>query len=154
MKILTIKNGHLATIKKALTYDMPFAQKRLKNRFFTLIAPNVAEVEKSRLELCEALADKDSEGKPKTEDKQYIFPKDSKFPEEYGTLLSEDCAIEFPTLMVSDIGGIKHLLELSTVPLKDIEYTQVEHILLAFDNLTSEPTPKEPDSSIPEALGV
>ena len=143
MKTLSLKNSLLAVFVKVLGYDMPLAQGRLRNRFLKVVEEKVLELDKNRVDICEKFAEKDADGNSKMEDNKYIFPAgEVKVFQELADLYNEDCNIDFLPSLVSDIGGIKHLIDLSTVSLSVIETAQIEAILEAFS--TIQDTPQEP----------
>lgn len=144
-KILKIQNGHLSLLPKVLKYPMPFAQGRMVNRFLRLVSIEVEELEKNRIELCNKLCLKDENEQPILKDERYQFPEDTTFYKELDDLFSEACKIDFPQSMLSDIDGIKNLMELSTVKLEPQECLWLEVIIESFNNMEVIPeTPSEP----------
>ena len=146
MKILKLQNGFLQTMVKVLTYDMPLLQGRMRNRLFALLDPKIKELNKNRLEICNKFAEKDAEGNVKMdEENQFIFPVgEMKVFEELASLFNEDCLIDFPPSMRSDVGGLKGLIEFSTVKLSPLEVSQADAILKAFENVEETPTEAPP----------
>lgn len=145
MKTITVKNMNLSVLIKILDYPMTFTQSRLKRRFVGLVMPYFEAMEKDRLEICERLSKKDEEGKPVIIDERYQFPDEVK--EEYNIeiqkLFGEECVIDVPSAMRSDIGGIIHMIELSTVILTPEENGQVEMILEDFSKTPPIPPVQE-----------
>lgn len=136
MKTIKLKNSQLATFKKSISYAMTFTQGRLRNRFLNLIVPVIDEVENNRVEICEKLAEKNEDGLPSIADGKYIFTpeNDIKVNDEINALMAEYAVIDVPTAMRGDIGGIKHMIELSTVVLTPKEQDDAEEILIALSN--------------------
>ena len=150
MKILILKNSLLVVFAKVLQYEMPLAQGRLRNRFLKLVSEKGAELDKNRVDICIKYAEKDADGNLVMVENQYIFPTgEVKVYQELADLFNEDCKIDFPLSTISDIGGLKHLIDLSTVNLSPLETEQVEAILEALS--TIQDTPPEP--TLPEVEG-
>ncbi len=146
MKTITLKNSMLDSFAKVLNYPMAFSQGRLRTRFAGLITPKIQERENSRVEICEKLSLKDSDGKPILVDNSYQFPEGSNYQDELDILYNENITIDIPNSMRSDIGGLKHMIELSTVPLTASEQFIVEYILAILSGGTPEeqtPTPED-----------
>jgi hypothetical protein len=146
-KMLTIKNSQVATLLKILGYDMPFAQGRMRNRFFNLVKDKFDEYEKNRIEICQKFAEKDKNGEYIMKDGSFTFPKDTEVYKEIEALQTEDCKIDFPMSLMSDIGGIKALIELSTVVLTPLEVIIAEDILDAFNHISSTPEEDQPENT-------
>ena len=134
-KVLTLKNSMIVTLAKVLNYGMTFTQGRLRGRFFALLTPKEQELDKNRLEICKKCSIKDDKGEPVMKNDVFTFAPDSEVYKELADLFNEDCKIDFLPSMRSDIGGIKGLIELSTVILEPMEVAQVEAILEAFGNM-------------------
>ncbi len=143
-KIYTIKNSQISTLSKLLVYDMTFAQARMRDRFFELVNKKATDLETNRMAICKKCAEKDEKGEPIMKDHTFVFPKDTPVFEELANLFNEDCKIDFPPSMYTDIGGIKGLIEMSTVVLSPVDQINSKDIMEAFNTIEDSPESEQP----------
>lgn len=127
---------------KVLKYPMTFTQGRLRTRFVNLIQPKIDEREKNRLEICEKLCLRDEKDEPIIKEDTYQFPEGSTYQAEIDSLYGEEVMIDVPSSMRSDIGGLKHMIELSTVVLTPIEQLVAEYVLAVLEGEHNIPDPE------------
>lgn len=156
--ILKIKNYCLESIEKVLNYPNPnFQIGRSKMRILKLLDEKKRINEASRMEMLNALSEKDEKGKPvmkdgvdpKTGQKQKKFdltPENSvKFNEEFVKMMGEDCLIDIPDSMTADLGTFKMLINNSPVnTLADADIAILEEVLASLDEASPKPAEKNP----------
>lgn len=136
MKTIKTKNINLPVISKVLDYPMTFSQGRVKGRFLNLIGPELAEREKSRLEICEKFAETGEDGKPKIENSKFVFRQgtEEEFSKEIDTLFQEEVIIDVPQQVSNNLHILKELINNSPVYLSNEEVALLDSFMESLEN--------------------
>ena len=112
-KILTLKNEEVLALSTWLGGKfLHGAKSRYRTRFLKLLAPRLDEMEKTRIEMLEEIAEKDDKGKPIVIDGRYKMSeaKNKKFSEEWLKYAKEEFVIDRLPSNNKEINAIKDIL--------------------------------------------
>ena len=166
---ITLKNYFLESIAKALNYpNQSFQVGRSKMRIMKLIDEKRIANNSNRVEILETLAEKDDAGKPKMKkvmvpdqknpelppklQMQYdLTPENlAKFNDEFNIMMQEDCVLEVPESMASDLNVFKGLIANSQA--KDLSDADIVILEDALEAMSPEKKDKPMAGAVPSPL--